>query len=82
MQEPSAAGGHPGRAAVGQVLCEDPPRRGPPEDEHQHYGEREEGLHRGEQRPGGPLRPSALFWPEGKPLHMSRPVSPGRVIER
>ena len=65
LQEPPSAGGGSLREAVGPVLCKDLPGRGPAQDEHQHHGEREEGLHRGEPGPGGPLCPSAVLWPEG-----------------
>lgn len=37
-QEPPAPGGHPGREAVGPVLCEDLPCRGTSQNEHQHHG--------------------------------------------
>ena len=65
MQEPAAPRGGPGGETVGQVLREDLPGRGPAEDEHEHHSKRQEGLHWGDQRPGGPLRSSAVCWPEG-----------------
>lgn len=65
-QEPPSSGGCSLGEAVGTILREDLSSWGPSQDEHQHHGQCEEGLHRGEQRPGGPLRTSGLRWTESR----------------
>lgn len=51
---------------MGAVLRQDLPRRGAAADEHQHHGQRQEGAHRREQGPGGPLRAGGLRGAEGE----------------
>lgn len=61
-----AAGRRADREAARQIRGEDLQSRWLAEDEQQHYGEREEGLHGGSEGSGGSIRPSVLRRAERK----------------